>query len=116
MPRPIHYGQKTVKAAPQAASQQAPHQTNPRCSALRETVLDQIGRPDDLSDVAVRPLWDEHHYRVNVYRNLKGCRKITDSYFIFMVEDGLIASPPLDRKYYDDVLTKIYEDRCDKSQ
>jgi hypothetical protein len=79
-----------------------------RHAALRETVVEHLGRPDDLarldpdvvmSGVDVRPLWDANHYRVNVYRDTGGRRTMTDSFFVRVVADGLVSSPPIVRKY-----------------
>jgi hypothetical protein len=58
----------------------------------------------------VRDLWDVNHYRVNIYRDVKGMRCMTDSFFIYMVDDGIISTPPMDRRYYDDMLEKIHDD------
>jgi hypothetical protein len=105
MPRPIHYGQRVTTQKPTATSPEM------KCAALREAVLDTIGRPDDLIRVDAITLWDEYHYRVNVYRNIKDICTLTDSFFIRIVNDGLISRPPLHLKYYDDVLAKISTDK-----
>lgn len=76
-----------------------------RRSTLAEVTLDNIGRPDDLVKVEVKDLWDCNHYRVNVFRKLKNNNiKMTDSYFVEIFDDGVVSSPPMDRRYIDDLL------------
>lgn len=119
MPRPIQYGQRAKldldKSAGASPASPSPRPIDGRQEALRETVLDNIGRPDDLLEVDVRGLWDSNHYRVNVYRSVKHLRTMTDSYFVYMVEDGIISSPPMERRYHDDMLARIYADRPQSS-
>lgn len=72
--------------------------------ALREITLENIGRPDDLDRVDIRQLQSPNHYRVNVYRFVKGVSKITDSFYISITSDGPMSSPPMVRRYWGDVL------------
>src|ERR1044072_2113660 len=115
MPRPIQYGQRARFNAEVETMVSPPTKfaINDRHDALREAVLDNLGRPDDLVDVVVHALWDEDHYRVNIYREIKNVNRITDSYFVSITDDAVIASPRIDRKYYDDVLEKLSLDKSE---
>lgn len=71
-----------------------------RENALAETTLENIGIPDDLIRVDIRKTHDINHYRVNVYCTRGGQPKITDSFYVAMTDEGLMAWPPMDKKYY----------------
>lgn len=69
-------------------------------TAIRSHVLNALGRPNRLSRVEVRALWDDY-YRVNVLAGENpGCIIIVHSYFIEADEQGNIlqSQPPLNRR------------------
>jgi hypothetical protein len=67
-----------------------------------EQVMHQLGEPDDLLQVQVRPLW-EHYYRVNVLVGASTVfAKIANSYFVTTDRDGeIVASTPKILKQYE---------------
>jgi hypothetical protein len=102
MPKPIHYNKRS-KFDP---TEPTPHKTKrpeQPGSTLAKFLLTNIGTPDDLLDVDVKPLWGAS-FRVNMYREVRGRRTLTDSFFLQVVQDGVIANPPLARRYHDDML------------
>lgn len=107
MPRPINYNRES--APPTKKGARAPS-TN-KHDELYTTILEHIGTPDDLVTIDIRDLWDENHYRANIYRDRRGQKVMSDSYFIYTVPDGVVASPPMIRKYYDDILSKMSSDK-----
>jgi hypothetical protein len=111
MPRPIQYGQRENFAAPGKVQSkvQAPKEKEVESShrELTEMILRNIGKPDDLQEVQIKRLHDESHYRVNIFRVIKEKRTMSNSYYVMLVEDGIVASPPMDRIYYDDLLEAI---------
>jgi hypothetical protein len=112
MPRPIQYSQRANFAVEGKGTQTQPEapkktETDERRQTLAEAVLANIGKPDDLQEVQVKELHDENHYRVNVFRSIKGKRTMSNSYYVMMVEDGVVSSPPMDRIYFDDILEAL---------
>lgn len=111
MPRPIHYGQRAkINLGTQQKQITAPADkpTLPtRDEVVREIVLNNIGTPDDLLEVQIKELWNDKRYRVNVFREVKGERRMTNSYFLSIEEDGVVGSPPLDRITSDDILAGL---------
>ncbi len=69
---------------------------------VREQVMHQLGEPDDLLQVQVRPLW-QHYYRVNVFVGASTAfARIANSYFVQTDQDGgIVASTPKIRKQYE---------------
>ncbi len=110
MPKPIHYGARAKLTLPTETSKASKTEATKGgdCHGeIRERVLGYIGRPDNLAKVDVKPLWDEAHFRINVYVERRGEHRLDASYFIHVVKDGIVASPPLDRRYYDDILCDL---------
>lgn len=101
MPQNIYTNKGTITKPQQDKSR------DEREQALKETTLDNIGIPDDLDKVDIRQLQDRNHYRVNVYRRISDRSKMTDSYYVIMTHDGVVASPPMDRKYFDEELAAM---------
>ena len=70
---------------------------------VAQRVLDLLGRPELLARIDAKKLSDRH-FRVNVFctvdpdRPLSGVQ-ITDSYFVTVVEDGIVCDPPITKKY-----------------
>lgn len=68
-----------------------------------DAVMAQLGTPRSLVQVYAKNVWGEQ-YRVNVY-----CRcfsedavravRITDSFFVTLTQEGIIADPPIVRRY-----------------
>jgi hypothetical protein len=68
---------------------------------IGKEVLQALGRPDDLQQVQVRPLW-ENHYRVNVFTG-RDASSVCVANSFFLVADGvgnIIKSVPVIRKQY----------------
>jgi hypothetical protein len=70
-------------------------------AAIRAGVIGSLGRPEDLYQVTVRPLW-RGHYRVNVWTGTDAASaRVAHSYFVAADDDGAIAStaPRITRQY-----------------
>lgn len=78
-----------------------------RQQALRETTLDNIGRPDDLCRVDVRQTHDRNHFRVNVYRWFRNSPKMYESFYVEITPDGVVSSPPMQKVYFDAELDEL---------
>jgi hypothetical protein len=68
---------------------------------IGKQVLQALGRPDDLQQVQVRPLW-ENHYRVNVFTG-EDMNSVFVTNSFFLVADGagnIIKSVPAIKKQY----------------
>jgi hypothetical protein len=68
---------------------------------VKQQVLHALGRPGDLLQVQVRPLWSEN-YRVNVFVGPShASARIANSYFIVTDGDGTIRQtyPAIQRSY-----------------
>lgn len=112
MPRPIQYSQRANFAPTESGAKPQPEQPKKQVGDLRHQeltaiILKNIGKPDDLQEVQIKDLHDTSHYRVNIFRVIKGKRTMSNSYYVMTVEDGVVSSPPLDRIYYDDLLEAI---------
>lgn len=80
---------------------------------LRGILLDNVGKPDDLWRVDIIPLHDKYHFRANMYRPVDNEKRITDSFYLTVKDGDVFASPPLVRKYWDDVLDIVLiEQEC----
>lgn len=102
----VEYGHETVHKqleGPKGPSNAQIH------NLLRQTVLESIGKPDDLSHVDLKPLHRPGYYRINVYRNIKENIKMTDSYYVVFESTKVVFSNPiLKKKYYDADLIKLF--------
>lgn len=70
-------------------------------ATIGRNVMTMLGRPDDLFQVAVRPLWD-NHYRVNVLIGSDSVSaRIANSYFVSTDHLGAIidSQPKVTLKY-----------------
>jgi len=76
---------------------------------LERQVLERLGEPENLHQIAVKPLWDDF-YRINVFceEEAAGIRmalseyRITDSFFVqASPEGGIIRSEPEITKRYE---------------
>ena len=70
-------------------------------AAIRKNVLYNLGRPADLHEVQVRPLWDSN-YRVNVFVGTDAASaKVAHSFFLTTDADGevLASAPAISRLY-----------------
>lgn len=76
---------------------------------LSKKILECTGTPDDLIRLDIKPLFDDNHFRVNIYREIKGKITLTDSYYINSTQDGLVSSPALEPKYEMDDFLRNYE-------
>jgi hypothetical protein len=72
-----------------------------RQDIIKGRVLNLLGRPEDLREVQVRPLWD-NHYRVNVFVGTSvGLSSIAHSFFVSADGEGnILATTPVIRKLY----------------
>jgi hypothetical protein len=106
-----HHRSDTMPRNIFATSASPPVQQGPtreqREKALSDTTLENIGIPDDLVRVEIKELHDINHYRINIYREVKGTTRITDSYYVTMTNDGIVTSPPMMKKYYDVELASL---------
>jgi hypothetical protein len=70
-------------------------------AAIGERLVQSLGRPVDLREVRVWPLW-EQHYRVNVLVGPDAASmRIAESFFLVADEDGnIIATDPKISKRY----------------
>ena len=78
-----------------------PESTQQVLATIGRNVTALLGRPRDLFQVAVRPLWD-NHYRVNVYLGTESvAATIANSYFLTVDARGNIldSSPKVTREY-----------------
>ncbi len=82
--------------------------TPKRKAALQEVVLNNLGTPDDLVKVHVKKLWNADFYRINVYRKIKDKTLITDSFFVQCCQGTPYFSPPIEFKYHDGELAKMF--------
>jgi hypothetical protein len=70
-------------------------------AAIRENVMQGLGRPEGLHQVQARPLWDGN-YRVNVFVGADAASaKVADSFFLTADADGevLASTPAITRRY-----------------
>ena len=59
-------------------------------AVIGEQVINQLGKPGDLLQVQVRPLW-EHNYRVNIFVGTQSAfATIAHSFFVRTDHDGKI--------------------------
>ena len=68
---------------------------------IGKNVMDSLGRPGDLYNVQVRPLWEDR-YRVNVFVGADGVSaKVAHSYFLVIGSDGSVvaSTPKITRQY-----------------
>jgi len=68
---------------------------------IRKQVMHDLGEPDDLLAVAVRPLWGSF-YRVNIFVGPEiGVARVANSFFLEVDGDGKIAAatPKITRQY-----------------
>lgn len=68
-----------------------------------DEVLRRLGTPRALYRVTATNLWN-NHYRVNVYCQGDSSRAIrpvvmTDSFFVDVTDDGIVADPPIVHRY-----------------
>lgn len=96
-----------VKAAEPETEEIKVKNVNP---AIASEVLNLLGKPKNLYDIVVKPLWD-NRYRVNVWCHvtedgrevtpLYDPKLITDSFFIHSnpVGDIIASSPKINKKY-----------------
>jgi len=76
--------------------------TNRLCGLVEGWVLDTLGRSPNFSHVRAYHLWD-NRFRVNIWTNEN---RISDSFFIHAVLDGIThSSPALEKKYADPAAT-----------
>ncbi|MFL5341391.1 MAG: hypothetical protein ACJ8F7_14700 [Gemmataceae bacterium] len=63
-------------------------------------VLQLLGRPDDLQQVQVRRLWQDH-YRVNVVTGNAGDANVVNSFFLVADSAGAIlrSTPSITKRY-----------------
>jgi hypothetical protein len=99
----LQYSQRAkIKLEPPKKKLPAPPS---REEVIKEVVLDNIGRPDNLVEVQVRQLWNEHRYRINVYLEIKNGRRLAHSYFLLLDSpENILSYPPMDRITMDDLL------------
>jgi hypothetical protein len=72
-----------------------------REAAIRKNVIHDLGRPMDLQEVQVRPLW-ENNYRVNVFVGTGAASaKVAHSFFLTADANGevLASTPAITRLY-----------------
>lgn len=70
-------------------------------TAVRNEILNRLGRPPALLHVSVRPLW-AGRYRVNVVvGDDPTAARISDTYFVIADDQGRVTSilPPVVRRY-----------------
>jgi hypothetical protein len=68
---------------------------------IREQVIHALGTPNDLRNVQVRKVWDDH-YRVNVIvGGNAGAVRVANSYFLVIGSDGSLvtATPRITKQY-----------------
>jgi len=68
---------------------------------IKQQVIQTLGKPSNLINVQVRPVWD-NHYRVNVLVGSDAATaRIANSYFLMVDSEGsVIASTPKIGKQY----------------
>jgi hypothetical protein len=77
------------------------HQRETLSALLGEQVIHALGAPDDLRQVQVRWLW-ENHFRVNVFLGADAASaRIANSYFVEADSNGNIvtSTPKLTKQY-----------------
>jgi hypothetical protein len=75
--------------------------SRPMEAAIRQNVIQELGRPALLLHVQVRPLWG-NHYRVNVFVGANiASATVAHSYFLAADGNGevLNSAPPITRLY-----------------
>ncbi len=67
---------------------------------IKQQILESMGRPKDLNLVSVHNVYG-NKYRVNVFRDVNGHPRITNSYFLTCDESGnvLASSPEIVKTY-----------------
>ncbi len=90
----------TKQEQTQQAEQKREHERS-REAAIRKNVLHDLGRPADLHQVQVRPLW-ESNYRVNVFVGTNAA-SVTLAHSYFLTADAfgeVVASTPAITRLY----------------
>jgi hypothetical protein len=105
-PMSIENAQSRAPKDPEQASQELErakdvemHKREMLNALVGEQVLDDLGEPDGLLSVQVRPLWKER-YRVNVFVGVDAASaKVAHSYFVVTDEEGnvLKTTPVIQR-------------------
>lgn len=108
MPRKVYASKNQTKPDKDIPNPNTPiEDKKPLNTTIRDLVLENIGRPDDLARVDVFQLYD-NHYRVNVYREVRTAQiKMFESFYIVMTPDGIVSSPPMRKRYHDVELTAL---------
>ena len=67
---------------------------------IKQQLFASMGRPADLNQVSIQNVYN-NKYRVNVFRNVDGHPRLTNSYFLSCDESGKIlsASPEILKIY-----------------
>lgn len=81
-------------------------------NAVQALIMDTLGHPDDFHKIDLRGLHDDDHFRANIYREIGGVPKMTNSYYISVNDNVVKVSPPLKREYWDDLLDSYVGDQA----
>jgi hypothetical protein len=93
----------------QCAAAEEDRRDTARNALIGMNVLDGVGKPSDLLQVQVRPLWDRR-YRVNIFVGPDvASARVANSYFLEADEDGTViaSTPTITRQYHPPVEKKI---------
>lgn len=82
-------------------AERQPHRPSLLESVIRDNVMRDLGQPEGLHQVQVRPLW-ANNYRVNVFVGADAASsRVADSFFLETDGEGKViaSSPAIARRY-----------------
>jgi len=89
------------KQRAERAEQESRDSRSSLAAVIRENVMNDLGRPADLYQVQVCPLWN-NNYRVNVFVGANAaCVKVAHSFFLAADGDGKVldSTPRIAKRY-----------------
>jgi hypothetical protein len=91
----------TKQEQKQRTEQESRDSQSALAAVIRENVMNDLGRPTDLYQVQVCPLWN-NNYRVNVFVGANAaCVKVAHSFFLAADGDGKVldSTPRIAKRY-----------------